>query len=121
MESISDHFAGDKEVIPEDFRKSEKVINIHSRAWCRIFCIGEAAGRGQPRRYGRALVNIFSTIPTLQGLRKDHKGNIDGNSTKGPKLRPLVAANKAPNASLGNLIAQLAKVIGDDLSGIFGG
>ena len=82
LECMREHFSGDREVGPDEVRKSEKMINIHSRAWCRIFSIGEAAGRGQPRRCGRALVNNFSTIPTLQGLRKDHKSNMDGDQPR---------------------------------------
>ena len=96
------------------------MINVQARAWCKVFRIGEAAGSGQPRRCGRALVGYFNTIPTLQGLRKDHKGNIDGDSSKGPKLRPLAAANKAPNAALGNLVARVAKVVGDNIASKIG-
>ena len=73
--------------------------------------IGEAAGSGQPRQCRRALVGNYTTIPSLQGLRKDHKGDIGGDPVKGPKLRPLVAANKAPNAALGNLVAKIAKAV----------
>ena len=58
----------------------------------------------------------FATIPTLQGLRKDHKGNIDNDAVKGPKLRPLAAANRAPNAALGSLIASIAKAVGDSIT-----
>ena len=118
---MSNHFSSDKEVSPEEVRKADKLLNVHSRAWCKVFCIGEAVGSGQHRRCGRALVNNFSTIPTLLGLRKDHKGDMDVNPIKGPKLGLLAAANKAPNAALGNLVAKLAKLIGDNISGRFGG
>ena len=67
------------------------------------------------------MVNNWATIPSLQGLRKDHKGDLEGNPTLGPKLRPLAAANKAPNANLGNMIAKIIKAIGDDLSDRKGG
>ena len=57
------------------------------------------------------------TIPVLQGLRKDHKPNIDGNPSIGPKMRPLLcAANKAPNANLGNLVAKVSKAVGDAIA-----
>ena len=52
----------------------------------------------------------------MQGLRKDHKDNIGGDITKGPKLRPLAAANRAPNAPLGDLMATLPKGVADELA-----
>ena len=55
-----------------------------------------------------------------QGLRKDHKGHIDCDPNKGPKLRPLAAANKAPNAALGNLAAKITKAVGDNVSQKYG-
>ena len=61
------------------------------------------------------------TIPSLKGLRKDHKGDLDGNPTKGPKFRPLAAASKAPNSALGNLVARVAKALGNDISERIGG
>ena len=61
------------------------------------------------------------TIPILQGLRKDHKPNRNGNPVLGPKLRPLCAANKAPNAAIGNLVARAAKAIGDSIATKVGG
>ena len=45
---------------------------------------------------------------------------MDGDKDKGPKLRPLAAANKAPNAYLANLVAQVAKAVGDNLSEFIG-
>ena len=52
----------------------------------------------------------------LQGLRKDHKPDMDNDPTKGPKMRPLCAANKAPNAALGNIVAQVSKAVGDSIA-----
>ena len=60
------------------------------------------------------MVGRYVTIPSLQGLRKDHKGNLDGDPKKGPKLRPLAAANRAPNAALGNLVSRVVKSVGDN-------
>ena len=113
---MEEHFRADKVITPEEVRQAEKVINDHVRAWCRNMSIGEALGMGQPRRCQRALVSNFATIPTLQGLRKDHKSNIGGHPSKGPKMRPLIAANKAPNAPLANLVASILKAVGNKLS-----
>ena len=66
------------------------------------------------------MVGMYHTIPSLQGLRKDHKGHMDGDPNKGSKLRPLAAANKAPNAALGNLAARITKALGDNVSQKYG-
>ena len=66
------------------------------------------------------MVGNFVKIPTLQGLRIDHKPNLNGDPNKGPKLRPLAAANKAPNASLANLVSNITKAVGDNLSEVIG-
>ena len=60
-------------------------------------------------RVNRALVNSFSTIPPLMGLRKDHKPDLEGDPVLGPKLRPLCPANVAPNAPLGSLQAEIVR------------
>ena len=86
-----------------------------------MFNIGESAGSSQGWKFVRNLVGNYVTIPSLQGLRKDHKGDMDGDPVKGPKLRPLAAANRAPNAALGNLVAQVTKAIGNNICEKFGG
>ena len=113
---MEEHFGCDQIVSPQTVRKTEEVLNDHARSWRSVLNIGEAAGTGQPRRCNRALVGNYLTIPTLQGLRKDHKGDIGGDPVKGPKLRPLAAANKAPNAALGNLLANILKAVGNSIS-----
>ena len=74
----------------------------------RIFNIG---GGTNVRRCKRALISNFTPVPVMEGLRKDHKGNINGDSVKGPKLRPLCAANRAPNAALGGIVAKVVKAV----------
>ena len=109
------HHLKDNVVTSDDVRKAELYMNSYSRSWTKIFSIGSESGTGQKHRCNRALINNYSTIPSLQGLRKDHKGDLDNDPMKGPKLRPLCAANKAPNAALGNLVAKILKAVGDKL------
>ena len=117
---MTEHYQNDAVVTPEEVERAEKTLNDHSRSWGQILNIGEASGTGQPRRCNRAMVGRFHTIPSLQGLRKDHRGHLDGDPNKGPKLRPLAAANKAPNAALGNLAAQITKAVGNNVSEKYG-
>ena len=121
LQCMQEHIKDDKVVEPDDVRAAEKLINDRVRSVIKVFNIGSESGSGQKRRCGRALVNNYTTIPALQGLRKDHKGDIDNDPTKGPKLRPLCAANRAPNASLGNIMAQVLKAVGDNLCDKVGG
>ena len=109
---MNEHYLSDKIVSPEEVRKAEESFNYHVRSRCQTIEIGEAAGRG--------LVNSYSTLPCLQGLCKVHKGDIEGNPIKGHKLQPLVAANKAPNVALGNLLAKVTKAVGNNLTDVIG-
>ena len=113
---MKEHYTSDKVVTSEEVRRAECHMNSYAKIWCKTFNIGESAGLGQPRRCARNLVGNYVTIPALQGLRKDHKGNLDGDETKGPKLRPLAAISRAPNAALGNLMARIAKAVGNDIT-----
>ena len=63
----------------------------------------------------RALILNFTLVPVMEGLRKDHKGNIHCGSNLGPKLRPLCAANRAPNSALGEIIAKVVKAVADSV------
>ena len=114
LRCMKEHYISDPVSNAEEVRKAEKVLNNHVRAWSGVFNIGE--GIGQKRRCARALISNYVTIPVLQGLRKDHKPNIDGDPSIGPKMRPLCAANKAPNANLGNLVAKVSKAVGDTIA-----
>ena len=95
LKCMSEHYQSDDTVTPKEVIKAENTLNNHARSWGQILNIGEASGTGQPRRCNRAMVGRFHTIPSLQGLRKDHKGHLDGDPNKGPKLRPLAADHKS--------------------------
>ena len=118
---MKEHYEKDKVAEPSEVMAAEKTINDRVRSFMKVFNIGTESGSGQKRRCQRALVNNCNTIPALQGLRKDHKGNIDNDPKKGPKLRPLCAANRAPNASLGNVTAQILKAVGNNICDNIGG
>ena len=119
LDGMREHFELDPIVTTQEVREAELSLNNHARAM--VSMLNNGAANGQTRRCSRALVSNFLTIPVLQGLRKDHKPNRDGNPVLGPKLRPLCAANRAPNAAIGNLIARAAKAIGDSIAPKIGG
>ena len=117
---MSEHYTSHRVESAKEVRDAENMINDHFRSWMRIFNIGSESGSRQQRRCGRAIINNYSSIPSIQGLRKDHKGNLDNDPIKGPKLRPLCAANKAPNAALANVVAKMLKAVGDNISEFVG-
>ena len=84
LNCMRDHYSSDKIVTPDEVRESEKHINDHVRSWVKTFNIGNEAGCGQATRCNRALINNYATIPSLQGLRKDHKGDIENDPIIGP-------------------------------------
>ena len=43
---MENHYIGDKEVSPVNVRKAKKDIHIHTRAWCKVFRIGDANESG---------------------------------------------------------------------------
>ena len=92
--------------------EAEKNLNNHSHNFSKIFNIGEHTG--QTKRCKDTLIVNHCQVPTLQGLRKDHKTNFD--PVTGPPLRPLVDTTNAPNAPLSWLLSQFLKGIGDDLA-----
>ena len=112
IECMSSHTKDDPIVTAEDVREGEKVLNNHVKNWVRIGRMGE--DQNHTWRVNRALISNHTTIPPLMGLRKDHKGDIDNNPEKGPKLRPLCPANVSPNAALGDLMAKIAKGLADE-------
>ena len=93
-------------------RNGEITLNDHVKMWCKGFYIG---GATNARRCARALASHYVMIPVLQGLRKDHKANRNGDPNLGPKLRPLCAANKAPSAAFGGVVAKTVKAIADNV------
>ena len=66
---IRDHF----KVSLEEVENSEKVLNNHSKMWCKITNIGKNAGHNQHNRIVGAMQSHSSGVPQYKGLRKDHK------------------------------------------------
>ena len=81
---MAEHYEKDIIYTPQELIESENTLNNHGRGIIRMFNVGK--GSGQTWRIQRALVNHFSTVPPLLGLRKDHKKDINNEPTLGPKL-----------------------------------
>ena len=110
--AMSKHTAGDQKVNAKKVLSSEKSLNEHSRMWTKMVSLG--AENDHQDRCKETMTSRYNPIPVLSGLRKDHKATPD--PVLGPPLRPVCRARVAPNAALGNLMSQIVKGLGNELS-----
>ena len=89
--------------------QSEVHLNNLAKLWARGLDIGGNTDTND--RCKNALLSQFAKVPKMQGLRKDHKPDMEGDPTRGPPLRPLVSARSSPNAPLSNLMSGIVKGI----------
>ena len=75
LNGMSEHYVKDPIVTYDDVRKGEITLNDHVKMWCKCFNIG---GATNARRCARALASNYVMIPVLQGLRKDHTADRNG-------------------------------------------
>ena len=75
--------------------------------------LGLGTKTGKENQCKETMTSLYNTIPTLAGLRKDHKPCDD--QEKGPPLRQVCQARVAPNGALGNLLSQVVKGLALDL------
>ena len=109
LRSMEPHFVNEEISDMESVEASEKILNAHSKAWCRMLGAGTNAGGSQAQRINNALKSVKCTVPPLKGLRKDHKKTVD--PILGPPNRPFLNAGLGPNASLGNLQARFLRPV----------
>ena len=62
-----------------------------------------------PGRVKMAMHNKFGHVPVLRGSDKDHKDGFDPGV--GPPLRPIVAADEAPNGQISELMTQVMQAV----------
>lgn len=89
---MEEYFKDDKVVETSVVREAEIMMNDVSRLVSKILSHDQA----QAIKCKNTLISTFSTIPSV--LSTDQKEDRENNATLGPKLRPLCAANRAPNA-----------------------
>ena len=90
------HILGDVDSNVDEVRQSEVHLNNLAKLWARGLDIGGNTDTND--RCKNALLSQFAKVPKMQGLRKDHKPDMEGDPTRGPPLRPLVSARSSPNA-----------------------
>ena len=100
--SMKPHYDQEIRSSIDDVRRSENTLNNHSKSLAKILQLGKECNQ-------RALMVFQSSIPAMQGLRKDHKGGYD--PVKGPALRPLINGRIGPNAVLANVLARFLRTV----------
>ena len=63
--------------------------------------------KNNEERVHLASISSNSSIPVLDGVRKDHKPIQPGNETSGPPLRPICYANEAPNFRISHFLSKI--------------
>ena len=91
---MDSHLVGNEEIGWDEKQGIEKNLNAHAVQMVRMFRIVE--NHQYPGRIKMAMHNKIGHIPVLRGSDKDHKDGFDPDV--GPPLRPIVAADEAPNA-----------------------
>ena len=113
MLAMEPHIRDHIRVTLDDVENSEKLMNNHSKMWCKTTKIGQNAGRAQHERIIQASQVHSSSVPQYKGLRKDHK---PPDPIFGPPLRVLADGKKGPNAPAANLQAQVLRPVRSSLN-----
>ena len=107
LKAMEKHYQEHEVSSMEEVEKTEAELNNHSRCIAKIISLGKEAGKNQTKRCNNALIVKNCGLPTLYGMRKDHKEGWD--KELGPPMRPLCNGKLGPNAPLGNLISKIIR------------
>ena len=108
------HIDKDIDVTEQEHQEAQKVINGHSTFWSRILNISCEKEEFNPKmshqcknsyRSKNNLLTENNKLPSLFGLRKDHKHTA--NENKGPSTRPVCGAHNHYNKKLTHLLSTI--------------
>ena len=103
--ALSSHVEGDEEITPAHVKTIENKMNDALSVFNKIFSVGEDHGDRNVSRVTKASTSTDILPPVLYDLRKTHKAVED--QVKGPKVRPVCAANTAPNSRLSHFLSMI--------------
>ena len=110
-EAIGKHTVGDETISIKQAEYLEGKLNDNLKILNRIFNVGgETSRKNNQERVHLASVSTNSSIPILDGVRKDHKPLKPGAEVAGPPVRPICYANESPNFRISHF---LSKIIND--------
>ena len=101
----------EKEISDEAVRKSEIRMNHHLKQFNQMFRVG--ATWNHESRVAGASTSSNVPPPPKFAVRKDHKPVQVGQELSGPPVRPIVAANQAPNSRFSNFLSRIVDDFAD--------
>ena len=111
IERMQTHISEDKIISWKEKEEIEKTLNGHAAQMGRMLRIGQAHP-GQQDKIESCLRNKDGMVPPMYGADKDHKEfDPDG---PGPPLRPIVAADEAPNTQISSHMTDLLKALAQE-------
>ena len=117
LKAMSPHFDGMTEVQYSDVLESEKILNNHSKVWCRVVQMGANVGSQNYGRIQKAFQSHYSSLPNAKGARKDHKPE---DPEFGYPMRIMMDGKKGPNGPLANIQSQILRPVRKELNNQIG-
>ena len=102
-----------REVEMETVENTEKEMNVKSRVWARMFCMGTQWNQWD--RVKEAVSTTSCLAPPLYGLPKDHK--VVGGGLEHP-LRPVCGANTGPGSRISDILSRVIEPFCDEFAGV---
>ena len=107
--AAEEHIKNDEIVLDKTRKNIESTFNGIGKGLLRFLMVGES--RKHDDRMVEAVTTHNTTVPTMSMTGKDHEEILD--PAKGPKRRPLVAANEGPNVRVSNMVAKVLNLAAD--------
>ena len=102
IKKMAPHIKNDVIVDREEINTSERFLNASCAQLAKVFKIG--SDNQHDDRVKSALTILYSKIPALGQLLKDHKPEVAPG--EGPETRPVGYASEAPNGPLSDLVGK---------------
>ena len=106
--AIEKHTENDNIIDHKTVKSIENKLNDTLKILNGIFNVGSDTDRkNNEDRVHLASISTNVPPPPLDGLRKDHKPLKPGEEASGPSVRPVCAANVAPNARMSHFLSKI--------------
>ena len=106
--AISEHTKNDKKIDVKQVEQIENKLNDNLRILNRIFSVGcQTSRKNNEDRVRLASISSNSSIPVVDGVRKDHKKVPAGQEDVGPPVRPICYSNESPNFRISHFLSKI--------------
>ena len=120
IEAIGKHTQTDIVIDQKTVKQIENRLNDNLRTLNSIFEVGSSTDRKNNQdRVRLASISTNVPAPPLDGYRKDHKPVPEGQEDVGPPVRPVCAANVAPNSSISHFLIKIINDYSDAVDSLY--